>query len=63
MRNASHGDPWGDQVESLFSGPTPTTLAQRLRDKAEQLGLESRHDAPADIAQKASAKEKVEEFM
>eukprot|EP00965_Chrysotila_dentata_P135744 4487607-Pleurochrysis_carterae.AAC.1 len=26
MRNASHGDAW-DQVESLFSGPTPATLA------------------------------------
>eukprot|EP00965_Chrysotila_dentata_P103074 3403267-Pleurochrysis_carterae.AAC.1 len=26
MRNASDREPW-DQVESLFSGPTPTTLA------------------------------------
>eukprot|EP00965_Chrysotila_dentata_P059069 1960511-Pleurochrysis_carterae.AAC.1 len=62
MRNASHRDPW-DQVESLFSGPTPATLAQWLKNKAEQLGLESWHDAPAEIAQKAFGKEKVEEFM
>eukprot|EP00965_Chrysotila_dentata_P073555 2429623-Pleurochrysis_carterae.AAC.1 len=48
IRNTSHGDLW-DQVESLFSGPTPATLAQWLKDKAEQLGLESWHDAPADI--------------
>eukprot|EP00965_Chrysotila_dentata_P132475 4380768-Pleurochrysis_carterae.AAC.5 len=62
IRNASHGDPW-DQVESLFSGPTPATLAQWLKDKAKQLCLESWHDAPPDIAQKAFTKEKVEEFM
>eukprot|EP00965_Chrysotila_dentata_P218866 6190812-Pleurochrysis_carterae.AAC.2 len=62
MRNANREDPWG-QVESLFSGPTPATLAQWLKDKAEQPGLESWHDAPADIAQKQFTKEKVEQFM
>eukprot|EP00965_Chrysotila_dentata_P045264 1503953-Pleurochrysis_carterae.AAC.1 len=62
MRNASHEDPW-DQVESLFSGPTPATPAQWLKDKTEQLCLESWYDAPADIAQKAFTKEKVEEFI
>eukprot|EP00965_Chrysotila_dentata_P156799 5180897-Pleurochrysis_carterae.AAC.4 len=62
MKNANREDSW-DQVEAFFSGPTPATLAQWLKDKAEQLGLESLQDAPADIAQKAFTKERVEELM
>eukprot|EP00965_Chrysotila_dentata_P136776 4523606-Pleurochrysis_carterae.AAC.2 len=56
-RNANREDPW-NQVKAFFSGSTTATLAQWLKDKAEQLGLESWHDAPANIAQKAFTKEK-----
>eukprot|EP00965_Chrysotila_dentata_P114393 3780624-Pleurochrysis_carterae.AAC.3 len=60
---SSNRDNMLNQVEALFAGPTPATLTRWLMSKAEQLGLESWHGAPADIVRKALSKKNVEVVM